>query len=458
VTLPLPTNAPAAVMAAESTNDGAATSDRVPLLLRLFCVVLPVLPTYLVLPGALKGNGAPARMMAVTMFGLVILSFLMVRRITPARQVNPGTLILLIYFALWLTAYGVGLLNNDDFLVSTSRTRSLMALVAHVGVSLYLLARVHSPRQREIVLGYLAAGLTFACLTGLLQGISSIDLRNLVNIPGFVVSTDTLQQFARGGITRVTGTSQHPIEFSVLAAVTVPLTLYLARNSATKHVRTLWGLACCVAILALPAAVSRSGIVSLIAALLVYMFAFKVRRIISAVTVGIIGLGAYAAVFPHIADAMWNTIAGSGEDDSVEGRIDDYARVSDLLRERPFFGLGLGGSPPAAFGYLDNEWLQSLVQGGAVGLLAMTLLAGGAIFGISAALRRTPTSPGQREQTFMLGGIAVGILSSSFTFDLFGFEQAAMMFFMVFALLWSGFSVALPEPIGRAAHRKNGAL
>ena len=240
------------------------------------------------------------------------------------------------------------------------------------------------------------------------------------------------------------GTSHHAIEFSVLAAVTIPLTIYFARNAATRYVRLLSGAACGLAMLALPAAGSRSGIISLIAALLVYMFAFKVRAIAVAVAVGSIAIVGYIVAFPRVANALWTTITGSAEDASVASRVEAYARVSETVHERPLFGLGLGGSPPQEYGFLDNEWMQAILQGGLVGLTAMVVLTGGAIFGIAAALRRA-TSPREREQAYMLGAMAAGILASSTTFDLFSYEQATLIFLIVFALLWSSFTIPAPE-------------
>ena len=169
-------------------TDPSPSAARTPWLLRFLCFVIPVLPTVVVLPGALKGNGSPARMVALASFGLVVLGFVVVRRTAHARRVNPGAIILLLYFLLWLTTYGVGLLHYDSYVISTSRTRPLVGLIAHVGVALYVLARVHTARQRDIVLGWLAAGLTFACLVGFLQGVSSIDLRFLLEPPGFVLN------------------------------------------------------------------------------------------------------------------------------------------------------------------------------------------------------------------------------------------------------------------------------
>ena len=84
------------------------------------------------------------------------------------------------------------------------------------------------------------------------------------------------------------------------------------------------------------------------------------------------------------------------------------------------------------------------MQGGIVGVTAMIVLAGGGIFGISAALR-TATTPRERDQAYMIGSMFVAILASSFTFDLFSFQQASLIFFILFGLLWSNFKVLTPE-------------
>ena len=157
---------------ADPSGSVSADDEQPPWLLRILCFLIPALPSAVILPGALKGNGAPARMIALIMFGLVVLSFVMVRRTAATRQVNPGAVIVLIHFLLLLTTYGVGLLHHDSYEVATGRTRVLLALVAHVGVALYVLARIRTRQQRDIVLGWLAAGLTFACLVGFLQGVS----------------------------------------------------------------------------------------------------------------------------------------------------------------------------------------------------------------------------------------------------------------------------------------------
>ena len=430
---------------AKSINP-ADSHERTPWLLGLLCLLIPILPAFVVPAGPLKSNGSPAKLIAVLLFGLATLGFIFVRRTTSTRTLRPGVIIIVLYFVLQLAIYGVGLTRTDSAEVEASKTRALIILVANVGVALYILSRVRTIRQRNIVLGCLAIGLTFACLVGFLQAVTHIDLRFLFQPPGFVTNIDPENLVAqeRLGATRVGGTSTHPIEFSVLAAVTVPLTIYFARNAARRAVRWAAALACGLALVTMPAAGSRTGVLALLVALLVYMFNFKVHQLARALVAGSAMVVSYIALFPNFAQALWGAITGARQDTSILDRIADYARVSRTFRDNPVFGLGLGGAPPDQYGLLDNEWLRAIVQGGVVGVTAMIVLAGGGIFGLAAALRRA-TTPVERDQAYMLGSMFIAMLASSYTFDLFFYQQATLIFFIVFGLLWSNFAVSLPD-------------
>ncbi len=111
-------------------------------------------------------------------------------------------------------------------------------------------------------------------------------------------------------------------------------------------------------------------------------------------------------------------------------RVGAYAVVSRTFHEHPVFGLGLGATPPVEYGYLDNEWLQALAQGGVVGLVGMILLSSAGIFGLAAALRGATTRR-ERDQAYMMGAMLIGLLASSYTFDFFSYQQASLVFFLI---------------------------
>jgi len=427
---------------ASSVTPGEAR-EKIPWLLAFFCLLIPALPSFVVLAGPLKSNGSPARMIAVLFFGLSVLGFILVRRTATTRTLAPGIVIMLLFFLLELTIYGTGLTHVDDALIEAGKTRGLIVIVAYSGVALYVMTRIKTTRDRSILLGCLTIGLIFACVVGLLQT-ADVDIRYVLQPPGFIVNTDELSYAERHGIRRVFGTSAHPIEFSVLAAVAVVLSIHFARYANSRRVRRLSALACGVALLALPAAVSRSGMVALGAALLVYMWSFKVRQIAIAVVAGALAVLAYLGAFPASASALWQQTVNSESDPSILARTVDYAVVGDTFRAHPMFGLGFGSTAPSEYGFLDNEWLQQIVQGGLVGLLAFSILAVGGIFGITAALRSASTAR-ERDQAYAVGAIFVAVLTSSVTMDLFSFAQATFIMFVSFALLWSQFGVAFTK-------------
>ena len=418
--------------------------ERTPWLLGFLCLLIPILPSFVVPAGPLKSNGSPAKLIAVLLFGLAVLGFVLIRRATPTRTVQPGVVIILVYFLLQLLLYGVGLMTPPDATVEASRTRALINLFANVGVALFVIIRIRTRRQRDILLGCLAVGLGFACLAGLLQGWTHIDLRFFFQPPGFVVNTEDLDLAVRGGVKRVVGTSPHPIEFSILSAVAVPLAIYFAHKATGWQVRLAAVLLCGLALVSMPGAVSRTGVIALGVALLVYMWHFKVREIAGALVVGTVVLVGYIVFAAGIAIALWGSITGAAEDDSIHDRIADYAQVSRTFQEHPLFGLGLGGAPVSVYGLLDNEWLQAIVQGGIVGVASMILLLVGGICGFNAALRSAKT-PREKDQAYLLGSMFLAIAVCSFFFDLFSFQQATRILFLVFGLLWSSCTIALPR-------------
>ncbi len=422
----------------------ADARERTPWVLGFLCVLLPILPAYAVPAGPLKSNGSPAKLIAVVLFCLVVLGFLCYRRAAATPTIRPGVVIILLYFLSIIAIYGVGISHPSSMAVAGDRTRALISMIANVGVALYIMTRIHTVRQRKIILGCLAVGLSFACLAGLLQSMTSIDLRYFFEPPGFVINSDFIDLADRAGAKRVIGTSAHAIEFSVLAAVTVPLTIHFARFADSRIVRWLAALGCVLAFVAMPAAVSRTGLIALATALLVYMWSFKLRQLAIGVIVGSAAIASYIAFFPSTAKALWETVIGSREDVSVLTRTSDYAQVSETFREHPLFGLGLGGTPITEYGILDNEWLQAIAQGGLVGVTAMIVLTAGAAFGLSAGLRGA-TSRRERDQMYMIGAMCSGILACSFTFDLMAYTQVTTLFFITLGLLWSNFTVASPE-------------
>lgn len=417
------------------------TQNRTPWLLCGLVLVICLLPARSIPPGPLGGQGGPTRVLAAVAVVLTLLTFFLLRRGTPKSSINPGAVILLTVLSLRLLIWGLGVTSLSNFAIESSKYRAIPTLILTYGVGLYVVTRVRTARQQAWILGFLLAGLTYDCIVGLLQSVSPVDLQLLFQPPGFVLNEDVdggrvvSKLFERFGALRGYGTSGHPIEFSVVAAITVPLAIHFSRFATTKRLRVMATGATLIALAAVPAGVSRSGLIALIVALFTYMWAFNLRQVASALLGGSIVFLAGFAAFPKIFEALWLTTINSGDDDSVRQRVEAYAKVSQTFHDHPVFGIGLGASPPATYGFLDNEWAQALVQGGIVGVTGTLLLTIGGFFGMAGSLR-VAESTRDRNQAYAMGGMFTGILASSFTFDLFAYPQVTFLFFILFGLMW----------------------
>jgi O-antigen ligase len=292
-------------------------------------------------------------------------------------------------------------------------------------------------------------------MVGVLQNYMDVDLRLLFQPPGFLearqmsqaINVPTLQRF---DAKRSFGTSDHAAEFSVLAAVAVPLTIHFARYATMQVTRFLAAVGTGIALIGVLAGVSRSGVVALAGALLIYIWAFKVRTLLlGSIASAVLLIGMAVVIGPaaivRSAQALWRAITegASFEDPSVVARVERYAAISQVFQDHPFLGLGVGRFPPN-IDVLDNQWLKALVEGGLVGVVAMAVLAIGGLVGIAAALRVAHT-PRERDQAYMTGAIFTGILATSFTLDLFLFAQATLVLFLAFGLLWSNYKVPISK-------------
>ena len=74
----------------------------------------------------------------------------------------------------------------------------------------------------------------------------------------------------------------------------------------------------------------------------------------------------------------------------------------------------------------------------------MIVLAAGGILGVAAALRGATTRR-ERDQAYTMGAMLIGLLAASYTFDLFSYQQASLVYFLLFGLLWSNFTISFPE-------------
>jgi O-antigen ligase/polysaccharide polymerase Wzy-like membrane protein len=258
---------------------------------------------------------------------------------------------------------------------------------------------------------------------------------------------------SRGGRLRVFASSQHPIALGAMFVILIPLAIYLARRSG----RRLWHAVAVVLAFGALATVSRTSIVMLIVVGLVFVWLRPghVRRLwplavpaLIAVHIALPGtLGTLKAAFFPPGGLVAEQQFGAGTRGS--GRIADLGPSLREYSAKPLFGQGFGtrivdregGNAPI----LDDQWLGTLLELGAIGALGWLWLFVRAIRRLGRAAKEDESEVG-----WLLAAIAASVAAFAvgmFTYDTFAFIQVT---FVLFILLGLGASVLLGRAVTTA--------
>ena len=321
--------------------------------------------------------------------------------------------------------------------------RGLLAFASWTGIVLLTVDGLRSWRDIDKLARFLVWVATVMAGIGIFQFYTGINLATYVHIPGLHQNGTALGSLTRSILVRVSATSIHPIEFGVTIAAIFPLALHVAFHRTRR--RDL--IPAFVTGVAVPLAVSRSGVlvfaVTLIVMMIYWPSAWRRRALIIA-PFAVVGL---RVAIPGLVGTIYSLFSGISGDPSVTGRTGDYGVVLGLYRDHPWLGRGLFTFVPTLYRILDNQLLMVLVELGIVGFLAMVGLFMIAFFSGLGARRRS-ADPVRRHLSLAISAGILGIFLSYATFDAWGFAQAAGISFLLVGMAGAAWrlSVVLPGP------------
>jgi hypothetical protein len=360
-----------------------------------------------------------------------------------------------------LTAFAIAtqVLNSNEIDAATGEPTALKSLsyfLSFILVFLLLCSALKSLEQIDLVARSLVLGGMVVGIAALYEASTAYNLFDHLHqwVPVLVREEREVIEL-RGGRLRVYGSAQHPIALGCALLMMVPLALYLVRRARTAARGRLWVVAAMLCGAGALATVSRTTIVMGVAmvALALYLQP-KVLRFWPVLLVlpflvhftapGALG-GIYKSFFPDRLTTELTERAGQ----SGSGRFSDLRPGIELWEQKPALGHGLGSlavpgqqqqpQPGRAAGptlteiIFDNQYLNTLVTQGALGLVATVWFVWGAVLKLAraAALRRM-TLPGDLIAACAVS--AIGFAASMLLFDAFFFVQATIVFFAVCAL------------------------
>ena len=394
--------------------------DAFALLMAPMLVLIFALPARMVL-APLGAAGRPAILYAT---GLALVWLLAVPRAGKGISRQPVRWLIGIYLAVQLVTYAAGFDRGLPALEARSADRWLLMSAAVAGLALFVADGVPDRVGLDRLLRRVLAGGAVMATIGSLQFLVGLDLTQYIQVPGLRANRDLIGIGERGdGFARIAGTASHYIEFGVVLAMLLPLAIHFAFFSANRAQRLRrWSL---VALLgsAVPFSVSRSGVLAAGVAFAVLFSVWPWRLRLNAIVVFSIAVLGYRLLQPGLLGTIRSLFTNAENDPSVQGRTDDYDIVFAYIGDRPWFGRGAGTFMPERYILLDNQFLNTWVSQGIVGLAAFLLLVlGGYYLARSARLRAAIDEDrhlGQALAASLMCGLVVSVTFDSLSFTTF---------------------------------------
>jgi hypothetical protein len=243
----------------------------------------------------------------------------------------------------------------------------------------------------------------------------------------------------RGGHERVYASAQHPIALGAFLVLLLPLAVYLARTSGKRRWTLLGGLLLMGAL----ATLSRTGIIMLVAgAFVLVRLRPELRRfwpllipLLAVVHVALPNtLGSIVSSFHPKGGLVASEQVGKGTYGS--GRLADLGPGLHEAKSHALFGEGFGtritewGRANAPI--LDDQWLGTLLETGAVGIFSWVWLFGRAYRRLARRARSDDSPHG-----WLVAALAASVVAfpiGMLTYDAFSFIQVMLMVYVLLAL------------------------
>ena len=409
-------------------------------MLQVFALTLMVFPSDFVIK-AVGAGGYVAALVAYVMF-LYYLAVTLFGLHNPLEYRYPVRFALC---TLWLTSLASYALMDRTLLNSTqlsSADRWLIQLVGLSGVILVSAEFLHSLNDIHRVLRALVWGGAFCGIVAAMQYWLALNITPYLRIlPGFSVNqaVGIIAIGNRSGLNRVVGTATDPIEFGVVAGMLLPLAVYLAMHDVRPSKMLRWIPVVFLGI-SVPISISRAAVLAAILSVGTLIIALPPARRLSAIA----ALPAAVALIFLTTHRLIGTIksyflAGT-TDASIAHRVNNYPYVEHLVRQALLFGQGGGTYIPGNYAnlgashILDNQYLDTAIELGLLGLAALTFFLFWPFVAALAARKRS-NDPRVRDLCAALAGSALAGLVCSATFDSLGFPMFANVEALVIGLI-----------------------
>lgn len=396
-------------------------------LLTVYLFFVMAIPSRLVF-APLGGAGAPSTLVGVIFLVLYLLSWLhpfsgIDRGRQPIRRA--AVLFLCVIVASYISANRSTLpteeLNGAD--------RSLILVCGWLGVLLLAADCIDSIDRLKVLIRRMVFGATAMGVLGIVQFFTGLNAAQYIVIPGLASQAAYTDILERDAFNRPSATAIHPLEFGCVLAMILPLAIHQARYAPPGLRGRRW-LQVGIIAATLPMTVSRSAILGLAIGLVVVLPTWPRRERWVAYVVMVCSALVFFLGIHGLLGTIRDLFLSIGSDSSTLSRTSAFSSAGPLISAHPWLGQGFGTFVPQVYFYTDDQYLNSLIEIGVVGLLALlTLFVTG--WSLARGARRASSDHEIRHLAqCMAASVAVAIVTYA-TFDALYFPMAAGLTFLI---------------------------
>jgi O-antigen ligase len=323
-----------------------------------------------------------------------------------------------------LVSYAAGFMRGLTTMEANAADRAMLFFCVFVGVALTAADGVPNWLRLRGVLKVFVTCAAIVAAIALVEYLAGLDLTKYLAVPGLQAKGWTPGFEQRGSSVRVASTTTHYIELAAFLALALPFAIHFAVFSHRPRRRRLALLATILIAGGIFTTISRTGIlaVALLFAVLFPVWSWRMRY-----NVGALGLGLLAmlgAASPGLVRTLFHLFDNPSNNPAFTVRQARYPLAFHYVSQAPWLGRGTGTWVAPQYQILDNQWLDTLITNGVVGVAA---LAGLHITGIVLAGLALKRSSGKEDRHLCAALISTQVIAIAVagTFDSLSFMTYA---------------------------------
>ncbi len=357
-----------------------------------------------------------------------------------------GVMLFLAVGCSYVALYG-GWIGRTDETALASADRWMILVAASLGLILVAGETVRTMADVLQLSRWILAGAFFCSVVGLIQFTLHINPMEWIQtaMAGFTYNGGDTAFQQRGNLMRVSGSTFHSIEFAVVSAMLLPLSIWRALYD-PRGKRWFHWLQTALLVFAVASTVSRSGTLAAAVAIAVFLpFMPRMARRVVMIALPFVVTFLFLAV-PGFLGTLTSALTADNTDPSISTRTNNYPRVVRMVDENPWFGLGPGNyRAENALQILDNQYLNAAVSLGLIGLAFLVLYLWLPVVTTVIAARAAQTPALRSLAGAVAGGLAVAAVCSV-TFDSLSFPVFALVYPLLVGLSGGVWRMVKSEP------------